>query len=340
MSASLKELLPNPEIIDVLRGIISEPIQTISHKPGFEGEVVTVRLALEGPGMHGLTDYLDNQIWWGISRMHQGRSGALAIFYGLVMQSAGHKVNIDTILNGMNVSHAGRRAWEEACDYPEVAPEAAAKRVISNETLGLRFIQYKVPPEVFLLVASLAYSEEFPIEKEVYDSLEHRLSDLADHQTAHNFAPLHVRMGDFLARNFFEDSTTEESKRPVIDELGKIIKRQRDFCLGIPGSREVNINEADDIMQGMGAKSNSPRSTLRLQLRNYLKDAETQALLINAGVDPDQISEQVVPVYPWEHKLRLEYVRFAKPSLIEAIRKGYQIPNTEWGQYAQMLLKQ
>lgn len=339
MASRSKELMPDQEVIDILRGVISEPMQTKSHKPGSEGQPVTVRFALEGSGMHGLTDYIDNQTWWGISRMHQGLSARLAVYYGMVMQQAGYEVNLGTILSGMNISHPGRRPWEEACFYPEVAPDAAVRSAMTNETLGLLLIQNKVPHDIFLLVASLAYSDKFPVDKKVYDSLEHRLSDLADHQTTDRFAPLGERMGDFLARNFFVGLTTEALKRPVIEKLSNIIKSQRDFCLGISGSKEVTLNEAEDIMLEMGASPNSPRSTLRLQLENYLKDAGTQAMLIRAGINPDEITDQTVPMPAWEDSLRLEYVGFARDSLIEAVRQGYPVPfDTEWGRCVQIVL--
>lgn len=333
-------LRPDPEIINVLRGKISKPMPTVSHKPGPEaGQLVTVRIALEGSGMYGLSDYADNRLWWGISRGHQGNFTALAGYYGMKMQQAGYKVDLQAILNTGNVSHGGRRPWEEACYYPDIAPDAAIRSSMANETLGLRLIKNKVPDDVFMLAASLAYSDEFPVGEEVFNSLEHRLLDLADHQTTQNFAPLYLRMGDFLSGNFFEGLTTSELRKPVSVTLGDIIKRQRDFCLGTPGSKKVTLDEADDIMLSLGAKPNSSRSTLRLQLANYLKDAETQAVLLGAGVDPDKITDGIVKVPEWEHRLRFGYVEFAKGSLIEAVGQGYCIPtDTEWGRYAQMVL--
>lgn len=334
-----KELSPDPEIIDVLKGEVSQPIQVSSYRDGVKGSVVNVILALEGPCMHDLSDYEDNRIWWGMARMHQGRSAALAVYYGTVMQKLGEGVNLRTIVNGMNVSHAGRRQWEEADYYREAVPDSALKLAISNETLGLRLIQNKVPQDVFSLVASLAFSSEFPVDREVYDSLEHKLTILADHQTTHTFAPLHQRMGDFVARTFFRGLATQELKQPIIDRLNSILTKQREYCLGIAGSKEVSPNEAEDMMLQIGANPDSPRSTLKLQLENLLRDAGTQALLIKAGIDPDKINETVIPVLPWEDRLRIEYLGFAKESLIEAVRSGFRIPlNTEWGRYAQMVL--
>ncbi len=334
-----KELSHDPEIVNVLRGEVSKPVQTAFYKDGVKGSLTSVRLAMEGPCMHGLTDYKDNRLWWGMARMHQGRSASLAVHYGTIMQRAGYEVSLETIVNGMNVSHAGRRQWEEADYYREAVPDFAQKLAISNETLGLRLIQNKVPEDIFILVSSLAYSDEYLVEQGVYDSLEHRLTDLADHQTTHTFAPLHERMGDFIARNFFRGLTTPEAKQPVIDTLNEIITRQREFSHGISGRREVSLDEASDMMLEIGASPVSSRSTLRLQLRNFLKDAQTQAMLINAGVDPDKVNEKTVPVSSWEHLLRVEYLEFAMESLIEATREGYQIPlDTEWGRYAQMIL--
>ena len=40
------------------------------------------------------------------------------------MVKRGHKVNSQQILDGMIVSHSGRRQWDEAGLYPEAAEDA------------------------------------------------------------------------------------------------------------------------------------------------------------------------------------------------------------------------
>lgn len=48
MVLTAEGLSPNKEIVNVLRGTISEPVQTVSQKPREQGQLVTERLALEG----------------------------------------------------------------------------------------------------------------------------------------------------------------------------------------------------------------------------------------------------------------------------------------------------
>ena len=74
------ELAPDPVVIDVLRGEISGPIQTISRKPGSEGKLMEVRLARSGPGLFGLDDWQDNKEWSGITN-HVLLSARYAVYF-------------------------------------------------------------------------------------------------------------------------------------------------------------------------------------------------------------------------------------------------------------------
>lgn len=340
MSVGLKELSPNPNIVDVLRGTISEPIQTISRKPGSDGRLVTVRIALEGPGMFGLTDWQDSKEWSGILN-HCILSARYATYFAQRMVQAGHEVNPQVVLDGMIISHPGRRQWDEAGWYPGIVPDAEVKKAITNETLGLRLIRGKVPQDIFQFVSSLAFSEEFPVGKKVYLSLEHKLSILADHRTSDRYLPLHKRMGDFIWGYFFNKNQVEPDVREQVHgSLGELFSRHRNFRLGMTGGREVTVNDAAEIMQNLGASTDSERSTLRLQLENLLEDVGTEAELIKAGTSPDDINDETVPMPGWEDRLRFQYVQAARESIVERLSEdeyGFDIDfptNTWWGQYA------
>lgn len=357
MSEVLKELSPSPGIIDVLKGTVSEPIQTISRKPGFDGQLVTVRIAIEGPGMFGLTDWQDNREWSGIFN-HCILSARYATYFAQRLIQAGHEINSQLILDGMIVSHPGRRQWDEAGWYPEVVPGAETKMAMYNETLGLRLIKGKVPEGVFQLVSSLAYDDG--TDPEVYNSWEHRLSVFADHRSSDRYLPLHIRMGDFIWVNFFnKDDVGVDVREQVHNTLGELFTRHRNFRLGLTGGIEVTADEAVEIMQNLGASPDSARSTLRLQLENLLKDVDTEAELIQTGINPDDVNDDTVPMPKWEDKLRLEYVFVARESITERMyslnkalkaedeygsalvvkeileRYDRDFPtNTWWGQYA------
>lgn len=342
MSEVLKELSPSPGIIDVLRGTVSEPIQTISRKPGFDGQLVTVRIAIEGPGMFGLTDWQDNKEWSGIFN-HCILSTRYATYFAQRLAKAGHEVSSQLILDGMIVSHPGRRQWDEAGWYPEVVPSAKEKVAMYNETLGLSLIQGKVPEGVFQLVSSLAFDEG--TDPEVYNSWEHRLSVFADHRSSDRYLPLHIRMGDFIWVNFFnKDKVGSEVKEQVYNSLGELFTRHRNFRLGMTGESEVSVYEVAEIMQNLGASADSARSTLRLQLENLLKDVDTEAELIQTGINLDDVNDETVPMPDWEHRLRFQYVQAAKVSIAEkmsslgkqgeAKARGIFPKNTWWGEYA------
>lgn len=331
---SLKDLSPNPDVVNALRGTISEPLQTISRKPGSNDQVVTVRIALEGPGMFGLTDWEDNKEWSGIFN-HCILSARYATYFAEGTAQAGYSVSPQVILDGMIISHPGRRQWEEAIWYPGIAPNAEVKRAITNETLGLSLIQGKIPEEIFRLVSSLAFSEEFPVDPQVYESWEHRLSILADHRSSDRYLPLHIRMGDFIWGNFFDrERTKPEIKEQVHSSLNELFKRQKNYRLGMMGGKEVVADEAVEIIQSLGASANSARSTLRLQLENLLEDVATEAELIKVGVDPNEVNDETVPMPAWEDQLRLQYVEAARDSM----KFDMDFPlTTWWGQYARKL---
>ena len=310
----------DPRVVDALRGEISEPIQTISHKPDHGGQLVKVRIAKEGPGLFGLTDWEDNKEWSGITN-HVLLSARYAVYFAQKMRDAGFETNPQRILNGMIVSHPGRRQWDEAGWYPEAVEDAEAKRSISNETLGMRLIQGKVPQDAFELVVALGHNVEgFSVDPAIYDSLDYQIAIYVDHRAAQKYEPLNTRMGDFLIGNFFKrDEVTPELKEHVYNAIGDLIERQKNYRLGKESSEGVTLDEADQIAEQLGASTRSERVIRRELMRLILQDADTEAALIKAGIDPDNINDETVPMPAWEDDFRLQYVKAAEAGIVERL---------------------
>lgn len=332
------ELRPTKSVVDALRGVISIPKLTTSRKPGQEGQTVEVRLALEGPGMFGLTDWKDNRDWAGIFN-HSVLSARFSLYFAAELTKRGHKVNSQQILDGMIVSHAGRRQWEEAKFYPDGvkkelarvgkdASEFDGRKGISNELIGLRLIRGKVPQDVFNLVAALAHeNDEFPVSPEVYDSLEYKLTEYVDHRTTHIYQPLSTRMGDFLLGNFFKrENITPELKERIYIFTKEIIERRK-------SPQGIEIEEADQAVAILGASADSERLTRKRLIELILHDADTEVFLEKEGIDPNGLSDETVPMTHWEQDLRKSYIESARVDIRTAIDNGelkIDLNNANW----------
>lgn len=318
---NFSEIFPDQSVVDALKGEILEPIETISHKPGSGGKLVKVRLMKEGPGLFGLTDWRDNKEWSGITN-HVLLSARYTAYFAQRMAEAGYKVNPQRSLNAMIISHAGRRQWDEAGWYPEAVEEAEVKRSISNETLGMRLIQGKVPQDAFELVVALGHNVEgFSVDPSIYETWDYKLAIYVDHRTAQKYEPLNTRMGDFLLGNFFPRSeVTPEVKGQVYAAIGDIIERQKNYRLGKEGVEEVTLDEADQIAQNCGALPDSERLTRKELMRLILQDADTEAALIRERIDPDNINDETVPMLKWEDDFRKAYVGAAQDNIVQEVR--------------------
>ncbi len=331
------ELKPTQSVVDALRGEISIPTLTESRKPRHEGEIVEVRLASEGPGLFGLTDYKDSQLWSGIFN-HSVLSARYSLYFVAELTKRGHKINSQRILDGMIVSHTGRRQWEEVKFYPDAVRKELARigkdpmefdkrKGISNELIGLRLIRGKVPQDVFDLVSALAHENtEFPVSPEVYDSLEYRITEYVDHRTTHTYLPLSSRMGDFMIGNFFNTQNLtleliEKLKEKVYEFTRSIIERRKAFYLK-KSEQEVTLEQADQEAEELGASADSDRLKRIDLIRLILHDAVTEAFLESEEINPDGLSDETVPMPRWEIDLRKAYVESARTEIRDTIDAG------------------
>lgn len=351
------ELQIHPSVIEALTGTISEPIQTVSQKPNTKGQLVEVCLVREGAGLFGLKDLRDNEEWAGITN-HVLLSTRYSVHFAQKMAEKGYKTNPQRILDGMIVSHAGRRVWDEAGWYPEAVDNVQAKRSISNEMLGIELIQGKVSQGAFELVVALAHgAQDFHIDPSIYNSLDYKIAIYTDHRTSQKFEPLNKRMGDFLIGNFYTGkSVSQEQKDNIYKAMKELIDRRKSEGL------TLTLEEADQIAQDLGANGDSNRLTRKELMRLILQDADTEKELETAGIDVNNINDEAVPMPDWEDKFRQQYVEAAKDRIIprivtfkESIRINNLIgndndairiqeifdeefpPDTWWGQYARKL---
>lgn len=317
-----RTIRPKGQVLEALKGVVSEPVTTVSLKPRDNGKTVTVRLAEEGPAMTGLFDWQDNREWFGINT-HQWLTARIAGEFSKQMAASGYDTNPSRVVNTMLVSHLGRRVWDEAGWYPEAVDNAQEKRSVSNETLGIRFIQGKVPQDVFELVVALGHNVEgFNVDSAIYDKWDFKIAIYVDHRTSNKYENLNTRMGDFLIGNFFESgSVTEDHKQSVYNSIADIIERQKSaFWRGNGG--EVSLDEADRIAAGLGAKPDSSRLTRRELMRLILQDADTEATLINIGVDVDNVNDKTIPAPRWERYVKRLYINDAEEGIFEWINRS------------------
>lgn len=354
---------PSGQVLEALKGTISRPIETVSHKLGsHQNRGVTVNIVLAGPGLIGLEDASDNREWAGINN-HQWLTARYGVYFSRLMVEAGYDTNPNRILNAMLVSHTGRRQWDEADWYPKAVSDAETKRNISNETLGLRLIQGKVPQGIFDLVAALGHNVEgFSVDRSIYTSWDYRIAIYVDHRTAQGWESLHTSLGEFLLANFFDGhQVTPGLRAEVYAQLKELIDRQKLFLLGKEKAEEITIDEADQIAQQLGASADSARLTRRKLMRLILQDADTEATLIGAGIDTENINDKIVPMPRWERYLRRLFVNDAEKEIFNVYRvavglnellatleevgpKNDQVErnfpaNTWWGSYVRALFE-
>lgn len=337
-----KPIRPHGDILEALGGKISDPIETISNKPGEFGKQVSVRIATEGPGMIGLTDAEDNESWFGILN-HCLLSARYGVYFSRLMQKAGYITSPDRILNATIVSHTGRRQWEEALWYPDAIDDSQSKRSISNETLGMGLIESRVPRDIFDLVAALGYLSygTYLSDPSTFDSWDYKIAVYVDHRTTQEYQTLNRRLGDFLITNFYQKETvTDELRARVYQTMASIINRQKSFRLGVVGTEEISLEEADRLFEDLGANSDSLRLKRLDLMRLVLQDAETEAALIRAGINPDIISDQIVPAKRWERYLKRLYINDAEEEILNLYKGREVLANSPWGRYVKQLIEQ
>ncbi len=325
---TINELSPSPEVFDVLRGKISEPqtvtsFKTPEDKAAGGRQVEGVSLVQEGAGLWGLTDWRDSKEWSGIQNHTWMMTRAAIHFAQQVNERTATNIDIQALLDGGLVSHAGRRVWDEAGWYKNDAPSANVEernQGVINEVTGMRLIRGQVSEGAFNIVVALGHElDRFNVDYAMLDSGEYRIAMWADHRTGQEYDTIANRMGDFLNRNFLESGTqTQESLTGAIEVIQKVVDQRKAMRRG--EEVKMGIEEAVRLAKEFGASDGSERLTLRMFLGLMLTDANTEADLEALGIDTENFNEESIPMPAWERDIREQYVEFARESVFAAIQ--------------------
>ncbi len=189
---------PHATILEVLKGYVSEPIETVSNKPDSEGQIVKVSLVEEGSGMIGLENAIDNQEWAGIFN-HILKTARVATFLGEQLYEKGETVDPDCILNTILVSHAGRRQYDEATWYPSVVFNAAQKVEAGDTAITLDLLSHAhIPPIIIEGVKAHGIGATYPVSQ--MNTWEKILPAYADFRVSQHVMSLQERFDDLERR--------------------------------------------------------------------------------------------------------------------------------------------
>ncbi len=196
MIETRRQVITGPEsrTLNVLKGTISEPVITTSHKPVTMGQEVSVRLVQEGSGMAGLEDREDNKEWAGIFN-HILKTARVATFLGKELQRQGKEVDPNIILNTVLASHSGRRQWDEATWYPDAVENASEKASKRDQPLTEELLSSAhLPESVVSVVRAHGFVIFYPIE--IMDTWEKKVSLYADFRVSQNVMSFAARFED------------------------------------------------------------------------------------------------------------------------------------------------
>ena len=81
---------------------------------------------------------------------------------------------------------------------------------------------------------------------------------------------------------------------------------------------ENQIQEVEQLLENnFGITSKSERKTTRRDILNFvMDDAQTEALLEQAGIDTENINDETVPMQQWEQDIRRDYVAAARDEIV------------------------
>ena len=189
---------PHATTLEVLKGSIAEPIETVSNKPDLKGRVIKVFLVEKGSGMVGLEDAADNQEWAGIFN-HILTTARVATFLGEQLREQGEVVDPDCILNTILVSHAGRRQYDEATWYPLVVPDAPWKVEVGDTAITLSLLADAYISSIIVEnVKAHGVGNTYPISQ--MNTWEKILPSYADFRVSQNIMSLKERLADLERR--------------------------------------------------------------------------------------------------------------------------------------------
>lgn len=307
--------VPRPESapLQALLGEISPPVIINS---------VPVRLVTEGAGMAGLPDLHDNRDWAGLTG-HTFVSARVSTYIASLLKEKGYNADPQIVLNAHLISHTGRRKHDEARTKPDHVPNAKSIVSISNEELGVNYLKSKnINPAHLEVVSALAHGHEEPVP--LQEDLNFRIASYADHRCEHEVYSLGERLGNFLMGYFLNTKNMSPPEKKSLQSQVHTVFNEL-VQQGRKGS--LTLYRATSIARGLGAPEFSERGlNISSFMQMLLDDSELEKTMIEAGINPDDISSDNPPLSRWERYLRRLFVGDALPEAHELIGKALASP--------------
>lgn len=128
------------------------------------GQEIRTRLVIEGAGMVGLSDRVENKEWAGMFN-HYMKVGGGYLQLARLLQLNGHQVDLQLAVNTTTLSHNGRRQLDEANWYPQEVTNAAEKQKMGDTKIGLENMRrLNLPAELIRAVSVHEIGGIFPFE--------------------------------------------------------------------------------------------------------------------------------------------------------------------------------
>ena len=355
---------PNSDVIEALKGKISDPKEVISNKPGSPGPR-TVRIAEKGPAMIGLENLDDNREWAGIFNHYVKTAGA-SLQLGKLLKLNGQEVDLQLLLNTVMLSHSGRRQYDEATWYPHDVKNASEKKQEGDVIVGLDLLRDKnLPDDLMEMVSVHGLGKDYPFEK--MDSWNKKIPLYLDFRISQNAMPMEQRFVD-LQRGVVNGRYTQEyldslhrwaaqTEKELFEELAipsydvlknnpRNLKARIDASIKLGKFSEIEVKllrntklykqSGQDVDPAVISGMNQKEFLSRLQLR------------------PEDINDRLLQPERWERYIRRLYINDAEQGIFarlselhkdilegkvgskEELEKEFP-ENTWWGKYAREL---
>lgn len=308
MKETEKQAITGPEsrTLSVLKGKISEPVTTTSHKPATMEQKVTVRLVEEGSGMAGLEDWQDNKEWSGIFN-HIVKTARVATFLAAELQAREIEVNPQVVLNTVLVSHSGRRQWDEAIWYPGEVENSSEKATRRDQPLTEELLSTaNFPESVLNVVKAHGFVIFYPIE--IMDTWEKKVSLYADFRVSQNVMSREARFEDLKRAVATERITQDQYDQQRM--WAKLTENEIFSLLSM---------DPEDITDDFPPASRWEKYIRRLYVQDaeggiFSRISELQREIAVGTVDPAQLEQEFPPNTWWGSYARELYsVRNGQP---------------------------
>lgn len=332
------------------------------------GQVINTRLVLEGVGMVGLEDRVENQEWAGIFN-HFVKTAGASLQLGRLLQLNGQRVDLQLMLDTVMLSHSGRRRFDEKTWYSKKVNKASKKREMGDTEIGLANLKNKdLAPELLEMVSVHGLGLSYPFE--AVKNWNQKLPMYLDFRIAQNPMPMEQRFidlqrgvavgrysQDFLDRIHQWAIGTEDE---LFDAL-KIVSYQTASAdpenlkaridtaikLGRFSDQESELLRGTKIYRKSGIE-NSAAETVRLTEEEFLERLQ---------LHPADINDRLLKPERWERYIRRLYINDAEQGIFSRLSELYtdielgkigsveelekEFPqNTWWGKYARELYDQ